>query len=342
MAFQKDIKQYAIIGIIVGALGLAFLFLAGVFPSDKITAQKFVDLQEGNSPHIGFRRAHAKGICITGEFVSSGTMANYSKAAIFQQGSTPFYGRFSIGGGNPTAPDLKSPVRSLALIFPQKNGQQWRMAMNTPPVMAVRTPEDFYKQLVALLPDPDTGIRDPQAIVAFFKTHPESAAFIDWKKNYKPSNSFSTERYHSINAFYLVDKNGKKQAVRWVATPQAEPEYKITQDAPNDALQDELSQRLTKSTVIFDLVFSFANDSDKVDDATQPWADDGRKHTAGMIIINSSEAQEGGICEGTNFDPLILPDGVEPSKDPILRARSATYAESYRRRARETLLGVDE
>jgi catalase len=39
-----------------------------------------------------------------------------------------------------------------------------------------------------------------------------------------------------------------------------------------------------------------------------------------------------------NFDPLVLPTCIEPSADPILRARGAAYAESFRRRAKEVLL----
>jgi catalase len=339
---KNDRKRFALIGIIISALGIGFLFASGLTPTSKMTAQKFVALQEGSAPHEGFRRAHAKGICITGEFVSSGLLAQYSKAAIFQEGSTPFYGRFSIGGGNPTAPDLKSPVRSLALAFSQNNGRQWRMAMNTPPVMAVRTPEDFYEQLAAIFPDPETGIRDPQKIVDFFKAHPESAAFVEWKNNYKPTNSFSTEIYNSINAFYLVDAQGAKQAVRWQAVPQAVPNYNIAPDAPSDALQKDMAELLSKGAVKFDLVFQFAAEEDAVADATQPWPDERRKITAGTIFIQGAQAQKGGICADTNFDPLVLPSGIEPSEDPILRARSAAYAESYRRRARETLLGAGQ
>jgi len=43
-------------------------------------------------------------------------------------------------------------------------------------------------------------------------------------------------------------------------------------------------------------------------------------------------------CNVINFDPLVLPVGIKATDDPILNARSAAYAESYRRRAREHLL----
>jgi catalase len=36
-----------------------------------------------------------------------------------------------------------------------------------------------------------------------------------------------------------------------------------------------------------------------------------------------------------NFDPLVLPTGIDPSDDPLLAARSSVYAKSHQRRTRE-------
>lgn len=44
------------------------------------------------------------------------------------------------------------------------------------------------------------------------------------------------------------------------------------------------------------------------------------------------------MCGAQNFDPLVLPEGMSATADPILRARGAAYAQSYRRRATEILL----
>ena len=49
---------------------------------------------------------------------------------------------------------------------------------------------------------------------------------------------------------------------------------------------------------------------------------------------------EGGAITYHSFEkhprnPLILPDGIEGSDDPILSARSAAYSESFNRRTRE-------
>lgn len=299
----------------------------------KVSAQEFVNLQQGETGHEGFRRAHAKGICLSGEFRSNGQLASYSKAALFETGSMPFIGRFSVAGNNPTAPDLKAPVRSLALSFAMSSTEQWRIAMNTPPVMAVKDPHTFYQQIQAI----QAG---PKAIQTFFAEHPESSDFLSWKAQYQPGGSFAAETYNSINAFYLVNSNGEKQAVRWTMQPT------VSVSADNlegvDALHQEITNRVAKENIIFDWVFTLANEKDDENNPAKAWPDSREKITAGQIVITGVTPQLQGECHGINYDPLVLPAGIEATRDPILRARSAAYAESYRRRAKEALMGERE
>ena len=324
---------------IISLFALTILYFTGAFNRDAVTAQRFVNLQQGDKTHEGFRRAHAKGICLAGSFESTGELAKYSQAKVFDLGATPFVGRFSIAGNNPTAPDLKAPVRSLAFSITTDDNQEWRVAMNTPPVMAVATPDAFFKQLQALSPDPVTKKRSPEKIKAFFAAHPESAAFNNWKASYTPTSSFATEQYHSINAFYLVDENDEKHAVRWIAKPQLSDEntQPLNNDSP-DALQLQLKDQVAQAPIKFDMLFSFATEEDDENNPTVLWPQSRKTINAGTLVITKLQAQEGGVCENMNFDPLVLPTGIEPSADPILRARGAAYAESFRRRAKEVLL----
>jgi len=43
-------------------------------------------------------------------------------------------------------------------------------------------------------------------------------------------------------------------------------------------------------------------------------------------------SQKGAECEKINFDPLVMSDGIAPSKDPILLFRSPAYAISFAKR----------
>ncbi|TRW48390.1 catalase family peroxidase [Aliidiomarina halalkaliphila] len=334
--------RYGLIAVIVGGLALLFLAVASGFGQRVVTAQEFVNFQEGGNPHQGFRRAHAKGFCIAGEFIASNHVGAYTTAAVFNQRSTPFTGRISTGGGNPTAPDLASSVRSLALSFNPGTRDAWHTAMNTPPVMPVRTPEDFYAFAQVFAPDPETGQQNPERIGAFLAAHPETQAVREWQASYTPTGSFATETYNSINAFYLVDNERNKRAIRWSAKPSARAVagsvIELTDD-PN-ALRNEFMARLEHGPIVFDMIFTFANDSDDETDPTVLWGDDREQRLAGIIMVHRATPEADGNCDAINFDPLILPRGMAPTDDKILRARSAAYAESYRRRARENLMNA--
>jgi catalase len=74
---------------------------------------------------------------------------------------------------------------------------------------------------------------------------------------------------------------------------------------------------------------------DPTGDATIPWPDDREHIDVGTVTIDRVEAEAPGNCRDINYDPLVLPSGIEPSDDPLLSARSAAYSESFRLRAGE-------
>ena len=47
------------------------------------------------------------------------------------------------------------------------------------------------------------------------------------------------------------------------------------------------------------------------------------------------ESEDTSPARDINFDPLILPDGIAGSDDPLLSARSAAYSQSFTRREGE-------
>lgn len=152
-----------------------------------------------------------------------------------------------------------------------------------------------------------------------------------------PADSFSAETYHSINAFYL-HKNNTKHAVRWQVVP--EDAADIPDTAGKNALQQQLIAQLSKKPVVFDWQFQFAQDGDDPDNPAVKWPDERKTVSAGKLVITDWQEQLEGQCHSVNFDPNVLPDGISASDDPILKARSAAYAESYKRRAIEVLGGA--
>jgi catalase len=330
--------RLAAIGAVMLAAGAGFAYAAGWLGQARLTPQRIIDTFEAQAGHYpGYRKNHAKGLCVSGYFQASGQAASLSTARVFSQAHVPVIGRFAIGGANPFAPDTGIPVRSLAIELRSDDGQVWRSGMNNPPVLAVSTPQAFYEQVLAGAPDPATGKPDPARQQAFFASHPETAAFRQWAAGYKPSDSFASTQYHSINAFRLIDADGVAHPVRWQLEPQTGFATLPAQVDDKQFLQHDLQQRLAQGPLRWTLRLVLAEPGDAVDNPTRRWPAERRSVDAGTLVLEHVDAPEQGACRDINFDPLILPKGIEASADPILAARSAAYSESFNRRSRESL-----
>ena len=334
LSTTQILVRMAGIGLVVLIAAGAFAYVNGSLDPQRLTPARVVDVFEhNNGVHPGYRRNHPKGICVAGYFESSGAAASLSKAEVFASGRTPVIGRLALPTGNPYSPDSAAPIRSFAVQFTQPNGQQWRSGMNSMPVFPVATPQAFVDLQKATAPDSKTGKPDPAKPPAFFAAHPEAQPFLAWVKTAKPSASFVTETYNSINAFVLVDAQGQRQAVRWSLVPQAKG------DAPapdaKDYLQQDLNDKLASGPQRWSLVLTLANAQDPTNDATKVWSGEHKTVNAGTLVVESDSAQLGGDCRDINYDPLVLPSGIEGSDDPLLAARSAAYAASYMRRTGE-------
>ncbi|MBD8879528.1 catalase family peroxidase [Rhodanobacter sp. 7MK24] len=333
----RHLGAWVLIAAVPAACALAFGYVGGWLAPQRLTPKRLVDQFEANAGvHPGYRRNHAKGVCVAGYFQSSGQAAPYSMAQVFASGQrTPVVGRFAIPGSNPYAPDNSVPIRSMALRFTQANGQQWRTGMNSMPVFPVATPQAFYAQLQAQQPDPATGKPDPKKVATFFAAHPETAAFRAWAKTAKPSASFATESYWSLDAFVFTGSDGLRHAVRWRMVPQSADDDSAAPAADADYLAADLRQRLSHGPLRWKLEVTLANPGDPTDDATKAWPADRQTVDAGTLVVESEQAQDSGPCRDINYDPTVLPSGIQPSDDPLLPARSAAYADSYLRRTSE-------
>ena len=73
-------------------------------------------------------------------------------------------------------------------------------------------------------------------------------------------------------------------------------------------------------------------------DATIPWPDARELLDVGTLTLDQVESDYNGPCRDINVDPLVLPEGIAPSDDPLLSARSAVYSQSFTRRVAEKKL----
>jgi catalase len=135
-----------------------------------------------------------------------------------------------------------------------------------------------------------------------------------------------------------VDNAGAEHVVRWSLLPAAQL-VSITPDdlakRGPDYLEQEIAQRVASAPQRWTLVVTIANPGDPTADPSKAWPADRRTVEVGTLVAQKVEAERDGPCRGINFDPTVLPTGIQVSDDPFPAARSAAYARSYDLRTAE-------
>jgi catalase len=186
------------IGTLSWLVGLVFFAAMAIRAQEPPRPDQLVDALSGVfGKHPGVRAAHSKGICVTGTFTPSPDAPERSKAPQFAK-PVPIIGRFSLGGGNPQAPDnAQDNVRGLAVHFDFGKGANSDLVMISAPVFFVKSPELFVEFLQTV------GSGDQAKLKAFFEAHPESTRQRAWLTSHKvprrwrgPCRPFRNRRGH--------------------------------------------------------------------------------------------------------------------------------------------------
>ncbi len=323
------------IAVVVGGVAVAFAATAGWLTPDRLTPAKVVDsLAPPGGPALGYRRNHAKGICFTGTFESTGAAAALSQAQVFAPGSYPATGRFNLAGPDPKMADGTGRVRGLGLRVQTPDRQEWRAAMIDAPFFPAATVQDFYDLQVA-----SARKDDPQAMKTYAAAHPALRAFGAWAGSAPFTESYAESRFNSLDSFLFTNAQGQSQAVRWSFVPVAPvvtvPPAELKTRDP-DFLAKDITARVAAAPQKWTLVLTLASPGDPTADPSQAWPDDRRHVEAGTLVVTRIEPEADGPCRDLNFDPTVLPTGMRTSDDPFPAARSAAYSVSYNRRTAET------
>ncbi len=287
--------------------------------------------------HPGFRAVHAKGTVCKGTFTPTPEAAGLCRAAHLQGEPVEATIRFSNASGNPGTSDA-NPIagRGMAVKFHLPDGEATDIVAVPLVVFLARTPEDFLEFTRARIPDPETGLPDPEKLGAYLAEHPETGLAIQkGLAKIAPTSSFATSDYRALHAFCLVDADGGEHWGRYGWEPEDGLEYLTDEQrdgAPRDYLQEEIRERLGSGIARFTLEFTLACDDDPLDDPTAEWEGEHEVTELGELevieVIEDAETAESPLV----FDPMRLTDGIEPSADKILAARPKAYAVSIERR----------
>ncbi|MBS1101640.1 catalase family peroxidase [Gluconobacter sp. Dm-62] len=324
------------VGAVPAALALAFLWTSACFSPARVTQNRLMsELHNAGSYGHGFRRAHAKGVCVSGWFDASGEASHLSRAAVFHEQHVPVIGRFALAVGQPYAPDSTATVRSMALRFTPPDAPEWRTGMNDPPVLPLRDAHDVSDFFASQQIDPATGKPDPARMKAFGATHPWLKSAAAENAHRLISSGFADDTFHSLNSFVLSAADGTTTPVRWAMIPTQPVAPSDVQGGDHEYLFRKLIDDIHGHPLHWHLVITVAGAHDAINDPSQIWAQNDQTIDAGTLTLNSIESEDDGPCTGITFDPLVLPPGIQPSDDPILQVRSAAYMRSFSLRSGE-------
>lgn len=315
--------------LILSTLAAALLAAAPASAEDNTTPDQLVDaLNAVFGAHAGKRAAHTSGTCLKGSFTPTAEAPSYTKAKQFA-GPVPVIARFSMGGGNPDAPNTqKDNARGFALHFDLGGGATSDMVMISAPVFLARSPEQF----LTLLQTVASGDKDK--IKAYFDANENSTRQGAWLNARPLPASYADVTYWGVHAFTLTNAKGEKRVIKWKVVPTGGEKGLSDEEAKGKAADfytPELKERLAKGPVEFDIYAILGEPGDPEDDPTVLWPDDRKTVKLGTISITSEEDNK--TCDANIFDPNNLADGIEGSAtDTILPMRSADYAVSFSRR----------
>ena len=286
----------------------------------------------------GYRRSGAKGICASGEFVGSAEARALSTASAFSGKPVPVVVRFSVGGANPKVADNGKSQRNMALQFNLPDGETWLMGNINAPVFGASSPQQFLGRVASLQPDPATKMADPAKVKAFADANPEVLLQGKYFASQPVPASYASVNYWGVHAYGFVNAKGDKQFGKWIFEPVGGVQGLTDDEAKAKGanfLFDDLRQRVKDGKVAFNFNLELAQPGDKIDSATVPLPEGRKKVNLGQLKVTSVSADAGGPCLTTNFNPMVMPKGVEPSADPMLAARAAPYGVSLGRRVSE-------
>jgi catalase len=323
--WARPIRITAVTGLLLAAAASAPLAQENDLPTQLVDA-----FNRLFGSHSGARANHAKGIVAKGTFVPTSEAASLSKAALFAGPSVSVTVRFSNGTGLPDIPDGAKAANphGLAIKFHLRDGSETDLVLNSLKFFPVATAQEFRDLLLATAESPP-GAPEPTKLKRFLTTHPNVPLA---SATVATPASFAEEEYRGVNAFVLVSKTGARQAVRFVATPEKIVHVKADERPPN-FLIDELQARLAKSPVTFHLQAQLAKPGDSTKDPSRPWPDSNRVVDLGALMIDAIVPDSAAAEKDLLFLPGQVPDGIEPSDDPMITARDAAYAVSFARRA---------
>ncbi len=300
-----------------------------------------------NRENVPERKPHAKGSGAFGEFVVTGDVTAYTKAAVFQpKTTTRTLLRFSTVAGELGSPDTWRDVRGFALRFYTSEGNYDLVGNNTP-VFFLRDPMKFPHFIRSQKRLPDSGLRDATMQWDFWTLSPESAHQVTYLMGDRGlPRSWRFMNGYGSHTYLWVNEAGEKHWVKYHFHSQQGVENISGAVAEQIAGADADFHRRD----LFDAIDTGDHPSWKLSVQLMPYADaktyrynpfdltkvwphaDYPLHEVGILTLNENPTNHFAQIEQAGFAPSNIVPGIGFSPDKMLLARVFAYADAHRAR----------
>ncbi len=298
------------------------------------------------------RVVHARGYGAHGYFKTYESLADYTKADIFQRKGekTPVFVRFSTVAGNKGSADLARDVRGFAVKLYTQEGN-WDLVGNNIPVFFIQDAIKFPDLIHAAKQEPDRAF--PQAQTAhdnfwdFISLTPESMNMVMWimsdrtiPRSLRFMEGFGVHTFRFVNAddkstfvkFHWKPKLGL-QSVAWneaVKINGADPDFH-RRDLWN-AIQSGDFPEWELQVQLFDQDFADSFDFDILDPTKIIPEEILPPKAIGRMVLDRMPDNFFAETEQVAFMTQNVPPGIDFSNDPLLQGRNFSYLDTQLKR----------
>src|SRR5476651_608032 len=298
------------------------------------------------------RIVHARGSAAHGYFELYKSLANVTKADLFQRAGerTPVFARFSTVAGGAGSVDTPRDVRGFAVKFYTQKGN-WDLVGNNIPVFFIQDAIKFPDLVHAVKMEADRAY--PQAGSAhdtfwdWASLMPETTHMLMWAMSDRAiPRSLRTIEGFGIHTFKLVNARGKVTFCKFHWKPKLGMQSTLwdealkLQAADNDYHRRDLHESIVSGAYpewelglqIFDQEFADAQPYDVLDATKLIPEEDMPVRLVGRMVLDRNPDNFFAETEQVAFCPANIVPGVDFSNDPLLQGRLFSYLDTQKSR----------
>ncbi len=300
-----------------------------------------------NRERIAERQPHAKGGGAFGRFEVTNDVSAYTKAAVFQPGTTTdVLIRFSSVAGERGSPYTWRDPRGFAVKFYTTEGN-YDMVGNNTPIFFMRDPMKFQHFIRSQKRRADSNLRDHDMQWDFWTLSPESAHMVTWlmgdrgiPKTWRHMNGYSSHTYMWVNAqgekFWVQYHFKTDQGIDFLTQEEADRLAGVDGDYHTRDLYQAIERGEYPSWTLKMQIMPFEDAKTyrfNPFDLTKVWPHgDYPLIEVGRMTLDLNPTDYHTEIEQAAFEPNNLVPGIGPSPDKMLLARLFSYADAHRAR----------